>query len=224
MEILGNCRKPEETSISTSTPADRRASVIFGLGRSRPRCVAGFRHAPSAASDRGALVRWRHDATRDGCAFLPRSARPRVFSRPCSVIDDITVSCLRSLARCGVVRPFAARLDGQGHGRADQVRIDSPYLPIASLSGGNDRRRCSAADRHQAPRAPPQRSAPRRRISAPARPLQGARRRLAAAEGIGVLFLSTGWSSSCLLSSASSSSTVGGGGGRSTGARSTSGA
>ena len=73
-------------------------------------------------------------------AFLPRERKTEGIFAPLSVIDNITVSCL---ALAGAIRgrpPVAARLDGQGHGRADQGQDDEPLLPIASLSGGNQQK------------------------------------------------------------------------------------
>lgn len=104
-------------------------------------CVAGFRRAPFGTIEAGgAPLRTRKDATRQGIAFLPRDRKTEGIFAPLSVIDNITVSCLRELARWGIINPSRRDAKAAAIAERTKVKMTSPKLPIASLSGGNQQK------------------------------------------------------------------------------------
>ena len=185
---------------------DLHAGEIVGVGGleghgqvSFLECVAGLRRAPFGSVETGgALVRSRRDTARNRVAFLPRERKTEGIFAPLSVIDNITVSCLRSLARFGIVRPSLRASTAKAMAERTKVRMTSPYLPIASLSGGNQQKALLGRLIATKPRV--------LLLNDPLRGVDlGAKRDLyevltaLAAEGIGILFLSTELVELCLL-------------------------
>lgn len=162
-------------------------------------CVAGLRPAPVGTVASGqAPIRSRRDAARRGIAFLPRDRKTEGIFAPLSVIDNITVSSLRRLARWGVFRRAWLSATAVAASRRARVRMANIALPISALSGGNQQKALLARLLETRPRVLV--------LNDPMRGVDmGAKRDLydvlgaLAAEGIGILFLSTELVELCLL-------------------------
>ncbi len=104
-------------------------------------CVAGARSpAEGAVNARGALIRSERDAARSKLAFLPRDRKNEGILAPLSILDNVTVSALRDLARFGVLRWRDRNQLAEQVCRDMKVKMADLKSPIASLSGGNQQK------------------------------------------------------------------------------------
>jgi ABC-type sugar transport system ATPase subunit len=104
-------------------------------------CVAGLRSpAHGAVRSEGIAIRSPRDAARGRIAFLPRDRKTDGIFAPLSVLDNVTVSCLRRLARWGLLRRALRRGIAEAICRQTRVKMASVHAPIANLSGGNQQK------------------------------------------------------------------------------------
>jgi ABC-type sugar transport system ATPase subunit len=79
-------------------------------------------------------------ATRAGLAFLPRDRKTERIFAPLSILDNVTVSALKDLARWGVLKWSARNRMAADVCRQMNVKMAGLGSPIASLSGGNQQK------------------------------------------------------------------------------------
>jgi ABC-type sugar transport system ATPase subunit len=104
-------------------------------------CVAGSRRpAAGAVHARDAQIRSERDAARSKIAFLPRDRKTEGILAPLSILDNVTVSSLNNLARCGVLRWGERNRLAEQVCRDMKVKMADLKSPIASLSGGNQQK------------------------------------------------------------------------------------
>ncbi|HTW26548.1 MAG TPA: sugar ABC transporter ATP-binding protein [Acetobacteraceae bacterium] len=162
-------------------------------------CIAGLRPAPAGAvAVEQAPIRSHRDALRRGVTFLPRDRKTEGIFAPLSVTDNVTVSCLPRLARWGALAPSWLTTAALAMCERARVRMTGAHLPIAALSGGNQQKALLARLLATRPRVLV--------LNDPMRGVDlGAKRDLydvlagLAAEGIGILLLSTELVELCVL-------------------------
>ncbi|MDQ0393614.1 sugar ABC transporter ATP-binding protein [Labrys monachus] len=104
-------------------------------------CIAGTRQAPSGSVRAGeATIRSQGDAARARIAFLPRDRKTEGIFAPLSVLDNVTISALGSVARWGMLSSSRRRSMADQVCRQTKVKMASPHTPISSLSGGNQQK------------------------------------------------------------------------------------
>jgi ABC-type sugar transport system ATPase subunit len=104
-------------------------------------CIAGSRRpAAGAVHAQGAQIRSERDAARSKIAFLPRDRKNEGILAPLSILDNVTISSLNSLARWGVLRWGDRRKLADQVCRDMKVKMADLKSPIASLSGGNQQK------------------------------------------------------------------------------------
>jgi ABC-type sugar transport system ATPase subunit len=104
-------------------------------------CVAGARR-PVTGTVRAqeALIRSERDAVRSKIAFMPRDRKTEGIFAPLSILDNVTVSALKGLARWGVLRWSERTQLAKDICRDMNVKMAGLRVPIASLSGGNQQK------------------------------------------------------------------------------------
>jgi ABC-type sugar transport system ATPase subunit len=73
-------------------------------------------------------------------AFLPRDRKTEGIFGPLSVLDNVTVSCLRQLGRLGVLNPGRRYAVADARSKQAKVKMAGPHTLITSLSGGNQQK------------------------------------------------------------------------------------
>jgi ribose transport system ATP-binding protein len=94
----------------------------------------------ASTAGRDAAIRTRFDAWRNRIVYLPRNRGAHGIFPPLSVLDNFGLPTMARDARLGFVsrrsllRRFRLARDGM------QIRLQSPDIPITSLSGGNQQK------------------------------------------------------------------------------------
>jgi ABC-type sugar transport system ATPase subunit len=104
-------------------------------------CVAGMRRPSSGRIRVGeAAIRSSRDAARAKIAFLPRDRKTEGILAPLSVLDNVTVSALDTVARWGMLVGSRRESLADRVCRETRVKMASPRAAISSLSGGNQQK------------------------------------------------------------------------------------
>ncbi len=127
---------------------DLRAGEIVGVGGLEGHgqvafleWVAGLRRVPFGSVEAGGrTIRSQGDAERASIAYLPRDRKTEGIFAPLSVMDNVSVSNLRRLARLGVIRLKQRAAVTDATCSQTKVKMASRAAPISSLSGGNQQK------------------------------------------------------------------------------------
>ena len=127
---------------------DLRAGEIVGVcgleghGQSAfLECAAGLRQpAAGSVNAGGDVIRSAAKARRRGVVFLPRDRKTEGIFAPLTVMHNITISCLDSLSRLGLLSRGRSRRLADDMIARNKVKTAGAHAPIASLSGGNQQK------------------------------------------------------------------------------------
>jgi len=162
-------------------------------------CVAGLRRPLKGTVRAGPTpIRSPGDAASRHIAFLPRDRKTEGIFPSLSVLDNVTVSCLRKLGRFGILSEASRNAITDATCSQTKVKMASTHALITTLSGGNQQKALLARLIATKPKVLV--------LNDPLRGVDlGAKRDLyevltrLAAEGIAILLLSTELIELCLL-------------------------
>ena len=104
-------------------------------------CLGGRRRSASGTVMAGQIpIRSPRDAARCRIAFLPRDRKTEGIFEPLSVLDNVTVSCLRQLGRFGILSGTRLAAITDEVCAQTKVKMASAQAIITSLSGGNQQK------------------------------------------------------------------------------------
>ncbi len=104
-------------------------------------CLGGLRRAPSGSVRAGqTTIRKQRDAVRRQITFLPRDRKTEGIFELLSVLDNVTVSCLRQLGRFGILNRARRAAVASEVCEQTKVKMSGAKAVITSLSGGNQQK------------------------------------------------------------------------------------
>lgn len=124
-----------------------RASEIVGIAgadgngqRQFLRGLAGIGDPAGQLSTRGTSLRSYGEAVRNGVLFLSGDRRRESLFQSLSIRENLMAGILRRISTAGVISPARQREAVQDEITTFGIKVGSPFLPITSLSGGNQQK------------------------------------------------------------------------------------
>ena len=162
-------------------------------------CVAGLAQPHAGAISAGTeAIRTPSDAARAGVAFLPRDRKRDGIFAPLSVTDNLAIARLRRFSRAGMLSHSRLRAAAEVAMTRLRIKAAGPGAAIATLSGGNQQKVLLGRLLLTLPRVLALND-PMRGVDHGAKQDLYEQLRALAAEGMGVLLLSTELPELCLL-------------------------